>query len=166
MSGCSIAHIKTRKVQDSVDRHVKLTSWNTETSQMPVMSKGKPSIVPNVLEIDIMSSTMSLLVCVSGSEIAAGLTSPWSAMLAVKDWSIVAPVPGSRCMIRSQWSRHMSATSQSSSSRTRRSTVRRVSTFARQDRATSLSLVSKAHRTRSVAVDVRWKALSVRTLEY
>lgn len=63
-------------------------------------------------------------------------------------------------MIRSQWSRHMSATSQSSSSRTRRNTVRKVSTLARQDRAISVSFVSRAQRTRRVAVDVRWKALS------
>lgn len=57
-----------------------MTSWKTETSQIPVMSKGKPSIVPKVLDIDIMSSTISLFVCVSGSEIAAGLTSPLSFM--------------------------------------------------------------------------------------
>jgi hypothetical protein len=102
--------------------HVRFTSWKTETSHIPVMSKGKPSIVPKVLDIDmsgslrthyapasrdrchngpgihnhdgrqwagqsgpsivpkvldidIMSSTMSLFVCVSGSDIAAGLTS-------------------------------------------------------------------------------------------
>lgn len=142
---------------------MRFTSWKIETSQIPVISKGKPSIVPNVPEMDIMSSTMSLLVCVSGSEIAAGLTSPLSAKLpAPRCWSIGAPVPGSRCMTRSQWSKHMSATSQSSSSRTRRRTVRKVSTLARQDRATSLSFVSRAQRTRSVAADVRWKALSIR----
>lgn len=36
------------------------------------MSNGKPSIVPNVPDIDIMSSTMSLFVVVSGKIIAAG----------------------------------------------------------------------------------------------
>jgi hypothetical protein len=128
------------------------------------MSKGKPSIVPKVLDIDIMSSTISLFVWVSGSDIAAGLTSPLSAIVVVNAWSIVAPVPGSRCIMRSQWSRHMSATSQSSSSRTRRKTERRVSTFERHNRATSLSVVSNAHRTSNVAVEVRWNALSVKKI--
>jgi hypothetical protein len=97
-----------------------------------------------------------LLVCVSGNEIAAGLTRPLSASeAAMLSWSIGAPVPGSLCMMCSQWSRHMSATSQSSSSCTRRRTVRRVSTLERQDRATSVSFVSRAHRTRRVAVEVR-----------
>lgn len=135
--------------------HVRFTSWKTETSHIPVISKGKPSIVPKVFDIDIMSSTISLFVWVSGSDIAAGLTSPLSAIAVVNAWSIVAPVPGSRCIMRSQWSRHMSATSQSSSSRTRRNTERRVSTLERQDRATSLSVVSNAQRTSNVAVDVR-----------
>lgn len=36
------------------------------------MSNGKPSIVPNVPEMDIMSSTMSLFVAVSGRMMAAG----------------------------------------------------------------------------------------------
>lgn len=38
--------------------------------------------------------------------------------------------------------------------------VRKVSTLARHDRATSPSVVSRAQRTSRVAVDVRWKALS------
>lgn len=53
----------------------------------------------------------------------------------------------------------MSARSQSSSSRTRRRIVRRVSTLARHDRAISVSVVSSAQRTSRVAVEVRWKAL-------
>lgn len=73
----------------------------------------------------------------------------------------LVPLPaGSRLRIRSQWSRHMSATSQSYSSRKRRRTARNDSTFARHARATSGSEVSKAQRTRRVAVEVRWKALS------
>lgn len=40
--------------------------------------------------------------------------------------------------------------------------MRKVSTLERHERAISISVVSKALRTRRVAVVVRWKALSVR----
>lgn len=39
--------------------------------------------------------------------------------------------------------------------------MRKVSTLERQDRATSPSVVSRAQRTRRVAVEVRWNALSI-----
>lgn len=39
--------------------------------------------------------------------------------------------------------------------------MRKVSTLARQERATSASVVSRAQRTRRVAVEVRWNALSL-----
>lgn len=144
--------------------HVKLASWNPVTSQIPVISKGKPSIVPNVPEIDIISSTISLCVCVSGSAIAAGLTVEGSGAAVVSRTSELPAawllLLGARCRILSQWSRHMSATSQSSSSLTRRSTERKESTLARHDLETSGSVVSRAHLTSNVAVDVRWNALS------
>ena len=154
----------TRGIQKSKKKnHGKLTSWKTDISQIPVISKGNPSIVPKVPEIDIISSTMSLFVCVSGSEIVAGLTRRLSLgpLLPLMLRLALLQVSGSLFRIRSQWSRHMSARSQSSSSLTRRRMLRNASTLARHDRATSASVVSRAQRTRRVAVDVRWKALSV-----
>jgi hypothetical protein len=134
---------------------------------MPVISNGSGSIVvpPNVDDIDIISSIMSLFVCVSGSEIAAGFTRRLSIdPIPLWPWGASLPVLGSRLRMRSQWSRHISATSQSSSFRTRRSMAQSVSTLARHDRAISPSVVSSEQRTSSVAVDVRWKALSTKVL--
>jgi hypothetical protein len=68
----------------------------------------------------------------------------------------LAPCAGRR---RLGCSRHVSG-----SLRTHYAPASRDPTLERQDRATSLSVVSNAQRTSNVAVDVRWKALSVKVL--
>lgn len=106
--------------------------------------------------MDIISSTMSLCVMVSGS-VGASFISDVEAPALGSSSEIIAG-----CLLRifSQWSRHMSAGSQSFSERARRRTSCNTSTLERHERATSWSVVSRAHRTNSVAADVRWYALS------